>query len=170
MRCTRAPGAPPPAGLPDAVRKLIALGLSGVFEPFYAAGNFSIIESEIKIAPENQGILTSTSRELQGQSPLIVNVQFGYDRPDLGIEATVLYNFVGERITEVGVLGAPDKVEQGAGELDVVFRWSWSDHWSFKAKFGNLLDADFEIKQGPETTQKYTDGRTVSLGLTYDFL
>lgn len=146
------------------------LGWDGVFDPFYVAGNVSVIESEITIDPDDRGILTSTSRALQGQSPLIVNFQVGYDRPDLGLEATVLYNFVGERITEVGVLGAPDKFEQGTGQLDAVLRWSWSDHWSMSLKFGNLLDAEFEIKQGPETTQRYKNGRTASIGITYDFL
>ena len=146
------------------------LGWERVFDPFYLAGNVSIIESEITIDPEDRGILTSTSRELQGQSPMIINFQLGYDRPELGIEATLLYNFVGERITEVGVLGAPDKVEQGAGQLDAVFRWGWSDHWSMSLKFSNLLDAKFQIKQGPETTQRYKNGRTASIGISYDFL
>ena len=141
-----------------------------LFERFYVAGNFSVIDSEITIDPGDRGILTSESRPLQGQSPLIVNFQAGYDDPERGIEATVLYNFVGERIVEVGVLGAPDKKEQGTGELDFVFRWRLSDHLSFKAKFGNLLDTDFRIKQGPETTQQYKNGRTMSLGLRYDFL
>jgi len=146
------------------------IGRRPLLERFYLAGNLSIIESEITIAPEDRGILTSTSRELQGQSPLIINLQAGYDDPDRGIEATVLYNFVGERIAEVGVLGAPDKLEQGTAELDLVFRWRASDHVSFKAKFGNLLDAEFRIRQGPETTQQYRNGRTLSLGLTYNFL
>lgn len=145
-------------------------GRRALFERFYLAGNVSIIESKITIDPEDRGILTSTSRELQGQSPLIINLQAGYDDPERGIEATVLYNFVGERIAEVGVLGAPDKIEQGTGELDVVFRWRATDHLSFKAKFGNLLDTEFRIRQGPETTQQYRNGRTLSLGLTYDFL
>lgn len=140
------------------------------WERFYLAGNVSVIESEISILPENQGILTETSRPLQGQSPLIGNIQLGYTDEDRGIDATLLFNYVGERITEVGVLGAPDKKEQPTGVLDFVFRWKWSDHWSFKTKFGNLLDAEFEILQGPETTQRYTNGRTASIGITYDFL
>jgi len=145
-------------------------GREALFERFYMAGNFSVIESEITIDPESRGILTSESRALQGQSPLIINLQAGYDDPERGMEATVLYNFVGERIVEVGVLGAPDKKEQATGELDFVFRWRLGDHLSFKARFGNLLDSDFRIKQGPETTQQYRNGRTVSLGLRYDFL
>lgn len=139
-------------------------------ERVYVAGNVSVIESEISILPENQGILTETSRPLQGQSPLIANAQIGYDDEERGIEATLLYNYVGERITEVGVLGAPDKKEQPTGILDFVFRWKLDDHWSFKTKLGNLLDAEFEIKQGPETTQRYSNGRTASIGITYDFL
>jgi len=146
------------------------LGTGALFEDFYLAGNFSLIESEITIPPESRGILTETSRELQGQSPLIVNLQAGYDNPDLGIQTTVLYNFVGERIVEVGVLGAPDKIEQGAGELDVVFRWQLTDQLSFSAKAGNLLDAPFEVRQGDKITQVYSTGRTLGLGLSFDFL
>jgi hypothetical protein len=145
------------------------LGWSNVFEPFYLAGNVSVIESEITIDPEDRGILTSTSRELQGQSPLVVNVQLGYDRPDWGLETTLLFNFVGERIVEVGVLGAPDKVEVGAGQLDFVASWKWSDHWQAKLKLGNLLDSEFRIEQGPRVTQQYKNGRTASIGLKYNF-
>lgn len=146
------------------------LGSGSFFEDFYLAGNVSLIESEITIPDEARGILTETSRELQGQSPIIVNLQGGYDNPDLGIQATVLYNFVGERIVEVGVLGAPDKIEQGAGELDVVFRWQLNDFLSLSAKAGNLLDSRFEVRQGDEITQKYSTGRTLALGLSFDFL
>ncbi|MGB0514353.1 MAG: TonB-dependent receptor domain-containing protein, partial [Wenzhouxiangellaceae bacterium] len=141
-----------------------------LLQRFYVAGNFSIIESEITIAEADRGILTSTSRALQGQSPLIINAQLGYDDPNLGLEATVLYNFVGERISEVGVLGAPDKFEQGIGELDFVLRWRWKDRIGFSAKFGNLLDSEFEILQGGELTQGFSTGRTVSLGVDFDLL
>jgi len=146
------------------------LGMEPLLSRFWLAGNVSLIESEITIPRDQQGILTSTSRELQGQSPLIVNFQVGYDDPNSGLEATVLYNFVGERITEVGVLGAPDQIEQGAAELDFVVRWNWADRLSLSAKFSNLLDSPFEIRQGPEITQRYKTGRTFSLGIGYDFL
>jgi len=146
------------------------LDTGAFFDKFYLAGNFSLIESEITIPDDARGILTETSRELQGQSPLIVNLQAGYDNPDLGIQTTVLYNFVGERIVEVGVLGAPDQIEQGAGELDVVFRWQLNDSLSLSAKAGNLLDSAFEVQQGDKITQSYTTGRTFGLGLTFDFL
>jgi len=145
------------------------IGMEPLLSRFWLAGNASLIESEITIGPEQRGILTSTSRELQGQSPLIINFQIGYDDPNRNLDATLLYNFVGERITEVGVLGAPDKKEQGAAELDFVVRWRWADRLGIKAKFGNLLDSDFEIRQGPEITQQYSTGRTMSLSLTYDF-
>ncbi len=146
------------------------LDTGAFFDKFYLAGNFSLIESEITIPDDARGILTETSRELQGQSPLIINLQAGYDNPDLGIQATVLYNFVGERIVEVGVLGAPDQIEQGAGELDVVFRWQLNDFLSLSAKAGNLLDSPFDVRQGDKITQRYTTGRTFGLGVTFDFL
>lgn len=145
------------------------LDTGGLMERFFVAGNLAWIDSEITIAPEDQGILTSTSRELQGQSPLIANVQLGYDDEDRGISANLLYNHVGERITEVGVLGAPDKFEQATHQLDFNFSWSWSERWSVSLKLKNLLDERFQITQGSETTQAYKKGREVGLGIDLDF-
>jgi TonB-dependent receptor len=146
------------------------LDWDNAFDNLYIAGNISLIESEIRIDPEDRGILTSLARELQGQSPLVANLQIGYDLPEHGLQTTLLYNFVGERIAEVGVIGLPDKVEQGQGSLDFVLRWQINDQLSLGAKAGNLLDEKFQVKQGAETTQLYKNGRTFGLSVSYDFL
>jgi len=146
------------------------IGREVLLNRFHMAGNLSWVESEITISDDDRGILTSTSRALQGQSPLVYNLQIGYDDPDRRLDMTLLYNFVGERISEVGVLGAPDKIEQDRGELDFVLRWRWSDRAALKLNFGNLLDADFEIRQGPEITQRYRTGRTLGIGIDLDLL
>ncbi|MBB6086001.1 TonB-dependent receptor [Wenzhouxiangella marina] len=139
----------------------------GWLDRFFVAGNLSWIESEISI--DELGILTSSSRALQGQSPYIINVQLGYDDPDRGLSATLLFNQVGARIAEVGVLGAPDKEESPAPQLDFIIQYRWRDWLGLKAKFGNLLDSDFEVRQGDEITQRYNVGRTVSLSVDLDF-
>lgn len=143
------------------------LGHESFWDRLYLAGNYSRVESEIFI--EDLGILTNESRPLQGQSPYIANVQIGYDDDERDFSATLLLNTVGERIVEVGVLGAPDKKEQPAPDLDLVFQWRWFDQLDFKAEFGNLLDSEFEVRQGEEITQRYKRGREFSLGVSWAY-
>jgi len=129
------------------------------------SGNLALIESEITI--DELGILTSSSRPLQGQSPYVANLQLTYDDDGRDWSATLLLNAVGERIAEVGVLGAPDKKEQPSPDLDLVLQWRWLDLFDVKARFGNLLDSSFEVTQGDEIVQRYQRGRTFSLGLSW---
>ncbi|NBB93470.1 MAG: TonB-dependent receptor [Gammaproteobacteria bacterium] len=143
------------------------LGIGPVWDRLYVAGNYSLIESEISI--EDLGILTNASRPLQGQSPYVANLQIGYDDEARDFSATLLFNMVGERIVEVGVLGAPDKKEQPTPDLDLVFQWRMFDLLDFKAEFGNLLDSEFEVLQGEEITQRYKRGREFSLGVTWEY-
>ncbi|PKL96098.1 MAG: TonB-dependent receptor, partial [Gammaproteobacteria bacterium HGW-Gammaproteobacteria-8] len=136
---------------------------------FTFSGNVAYIESEITIDPRDAGVLTSTSRRLQGQSPFVVNAQLSYDHPDEVIKASLLYNVAGERISEFGVLGQPDLIEQPEHLLDFNLSWRWSDLLTLKFKAGNLLDAEFEIVQGDKITQQFTRGRTWGLGLDLSF-
>lgn len=131
------------------------------------SGNASWIESNIKIS--DQGILTSTDRSLQGQSPYVLNGQISYLHGDGGPEASVLYNISGKRISEVGVLGQPDKYAQPFGQLDATLAWPIGEHATFKLKAQNLLDSTFKITQGDKTTQIYQKGRKFSVGLDVRF-
>lgn len=142
-------------------------GREALWDRFYLAGNYSWIESEIFI--DDLGILTNETRPLQGQSPFVANLQIGYDDEQRDLSATLLFNMVGERIVEVGVLGAPDKKEQPRPDLDLVLQWRMFDLLDFKAEFGNLLDSEFEVRQGDEVTQRYSRGREFSLGIGVDF-
>jgi outer membrane receptor protein involved in Fe transport len=139
----------------------------GWLDRFFVSGNLAWIESEITI--DELGILTSSSRALQGQSPYIINLQLGFDDEDRGLAATLQFNQVGPRISEVGVLGAPDQEEAPAAQLDFILQYRWRDWAGFKMKLGNLLDAPFEVTQGDEITQSFNVGRTVSLGVDIDF-
>ncbi|HEY7905438.1 MAG TPA: TonB-dependent receptor, partial [Wenzhouxiangella sp.] len=133
------------------------------------AGNASWIESSIDIADQEQGVLTSNSRALQGQSPYVINAQLSYLHTEGGPEATVLYNVAGKRISEVGVLGQPDKYAQPFGQLDFTLTWPLGERAKFKFKAQNLLDSTFKITQGDEVTQIYQKGRQFSVGLDIGF-
>jgi outer membrane receptor protein involved in Fe transport len=137
------------------------------FDRLYLAGNLTWIDSEIELDPDDVVSNTNAVRPLEGQSPYVVNFQLGYDHPDSGLRATMLYNVFGERIVRVGQLGAPDIYEQPAHVLDFTLSLALADHWRLGFKAKNLLDTTFEYTQGPEVTRQYQKGRSFSVSLSY---
>ncbi len=133
------------------------------------AGNYSYINSEVTIAPENAGLLTSQSRALQGQSPYVINAQLIFENPDSGTDVSLLYNVFGKRITEVGVLGLPDVYEDPFDQLDFVLRQKLSQQFSIGLKMANLIDPEALQRQGSEIVQAYKKGRSFSLSLSGSF-
>lgn len=135
---------------------------------FHVSGNVSYIQSEVTIGKDNQKILTNSSRPLQGQSDWLFNGQIGYEDFN-GLTATMLYHYFGERIYEVGILGAPDLVEEPHGEFDLVLSKEFGEHWKLNIKAQNLLDERKEITQGGLVATGYNEGRKGSLKLEYRF-
>ncbi len=134
----------------------------------YVAANAAWIASNVEL-PAGQTIQTSKSRPLQGQSPYVLNLQLGWDDPDAGASATVLYNVFGPRIVEVGALGAPDVYEEPVHQLDLVLSHKLAGGFRLSFKARNLLDPEVLQTQGPEVTERITRGRAFSLGLSKKF-
>jgi outer membrane receptor protein involved in Fe transport len=134
-------------------------------------GNLALVQSTIQIDPgsEDAELLTNTERRLQGQSPYVVNAQIGWDNPDLGAQATVLYNVYGPRIAEVGIYGIPDVIEKPFHSLDLTVSKSVADRWELTAKAGNLLGGERVYTQGGRVTRTDPVGRSVSVGLSYAY-
>ena len=142
--------------------------LGARWENFYVSSNVSYITSDVTIGEQEQNILTNSSRPLQGQSDWLFNGQFGYDSYD-GLTATLLYHYFGERIYEVGILGAPDLIEEPHGELDFVLSKEFMTNWKLNIKAQNLTDKRKEITQGGLVATGYSEGRSASLKLEYNF-
>lgn len=138
------------------------------WEDFHVSTNVSYIESQVEIGVDQQSILTNASRPLQGQSDWLFNGQIGYE-DWYGMTATVLYHYFGERIYEVGILGAPDLVEEPHGELDFVLIKEFGENWKINLKAQNLLNERKEITQGGLVATGYTEGRAASLKVEYRF-
>ena len=145
------------------------LGFLGeIGEDFYVQANVSFIESSVEIREEDSGIVTNLSRPLQGQSDWLLNFQAGYE-PFTGTTATLLYHYFGERITGVGIEGAPDIIEQPFGELNFNFIQELNDNWKVQFKGRNLLDERSEITQGGLISTAYNLGRQFSFQVDYTF-
>lgn len=138
-------------------------------ENFYFSTNYTWTKSEIELKPENMVAQTTNFRPLQGHSPYVFNFQVGYDNPDKGILATLLYNTYGKRIAEVGSLGAPDKYDQSVHQVDFVYRQRVMDHLSLTFNARNLLDDSVVVLQGDQIARSYRRGREFRLGLLVDF-
>lgn len=140
--------------------------LSPVLRDFSLASNLSLIRSRITLA-ENAGIQTSDVRALQGQSPYVLNVQVGWDQPNVGSSVSLLYNVAGPRIEEVGALGAPDSTLQPFHQLDLVAKKDIGGGFKASVKAQNLLDARIVRRLGDETSERYRRGWSIGLGLSW---
>lgn len=136
---------------------------------FYVTGNLALIESEVTVSETVVGVGTNPTRELQGQSPWVANLGLGYSDPVRGTEVLLAFNMFGERIVEAGINLAPDAKEQPRAMLDFNLRKVFFDDWTLGLKLRNILDSEFEIKQGTVTQRGFKSGREVSLSLSYDF-
>ena len=133
----------------------------------YFAGNVAVVYSQVRLG-ENSGIQSSDKRALQGQSPVVINLQLGYDNPISGTRLNLLYNVFGRRIGEVGALGAPDSYEESFHQLDFVASQRIGTSGvklGFKVK--NLLNPFERYTQGDFEVER--NRRGISFGLSVDW-
>ncbi|KIM12038.1 MAG: hypothetical protein KU37_04170 [Sulfuricurvum sp. PC08-66] len=139
--------------------------------------NYSYIYSQVKLNyvanDEFLSNLTSTERPMQGQSPYVVNMQFGYDAVDGGSSLLLLYNEIGKRIYALGTYGNADEYEQPFRKLDIAGSTKVSllglEDLTLKAKASNLLDSEVVITKGENIARTYKPGQSYSLSLSGSF-
>ncbi|MEL6188076.1 MAG: TonB-dependent receptor, partial [Myxococcota bacterium] len=147
--------------------------IDDVLADLYFAGNLTVVFSEVQIPPEEQGALTTLERPMALQSPWVINAQVGYDNPEIGLSASLLYNLFGPRIWAVGTLEAPDFYEQPFDQLDAVINWK-VDRFKFTVKGKNLMDPVARVTQEQPTdgteflVQAFRRGRVFSIGIGVD--
>jgi hypothetical protein len=137
-----------------------------VGEHFFLNANYTFVDSKISLLPEQLGVQTSSERPLAGQSKNLFNV--GGEFSMRGFSTRLLYNYFGDRISDVGANEAPDIIEQGRGSLDLVFAQRIRS-FGVRLAFDNLTDSDYLYTQTLTTdmTQRlYKLGRTVSLSFS----
>ena len=140
-----------------------------MWSDLYFSANYAYIESEIVLDSQQTGGQTNNIRPLQGQSPYVANFQIGYDNKDKDISASLLFNVFGSRISEAGTSGKPDVYEQPFNQLDFIYTQKLFDTLKLSFKVKNIFDDEVLFLVGNETARTYKKGRTISLGLSYDF-
>jgi TonB-dependent receptor len=150
---------------------------SQAFRNFTIQANASYIYSRITDKKFN------VNRQLQGQSPYVVNLGILYDVEKLGLTATLLFNQIGNRIYLVGDIsagaGSPDiyeaarplldfqiskKVAKNKGEL----RLSVSDILNQRQYFYQNIDQNKGLKKGIDV-YRFTRQFGTSINLTFNY-
>ena len=114
--------------------------------PVRVGANFSLIYSRIQLAADSPQ--TNRERALQGQSPYVANAYVTWSRPEWGTEAGVFYNVYGPRISDVGIQGLPDVIEQPFHRLDVTVTQRLAAGFSLKLAASNILNQSVRLQQG----------------------
>ncbi|WP_171438250.1 TonB-dependent receptor domain-containing protein [Corallococcus exercitus] len=139
---------------------------SPALRPVRVGANLTLIQSRVDLGDSAVvGAQTNKDRPLQGQSPYVINVNVGYERPESGTEVALLYNVYGQRISEVGVQGLPDVYERPFHRVDISLTQKLGAT-QLKLTAANLLNASVTLRQGDVTVQTYKPGVafTASLG------
>ena len=134
----------------------------------FVSANYTFVESKISLLPEQLGVQTSSERPLAGQSKNLFNVTGEFTLG--GFSTRLLYNYFGDRISDVGANDAPDIIEQGRGSVDLVFAQRMRG-LGIRLTLENLTNSSYEFTQTlttSETQRRYKLGRTVAVAFGYN--
>ena len=141
------------------------LGLLGsALMPFTLFTNTTLMKSEITPGSE---VLTNANRPMVGQSEYVVNAGLSFLSGSGGVNATLLYNVTGARISEAGGGGLPDTYEKARQMVDLSVQLPMFAQASVKLDARNLLDSPVTFDQGGVIRHRYTTGRVFSVGFTW---
>ena len=126
--------------------------------------NYTYIDSKIELDPVSRQVQTTLVRPLTGTSRNLFNVLL--EIRNQNSSGRLLWNFHGDRISDVGSLGIPDIVQKGRNNLDFIFSRGLHEKADLKVSIMNLTDGEYVFAQGSEEQRIFSLGRTVSFGVT----
>ncbi len=152
---------------------------------FSVNANISVIDSQQTFSEDEEearrdnlrdGETLGDSRDLQGQSPLLVNVGLNFDDPDKGWQAGLFYNVQGETLEIVGNGDIPDVFTQPFNQLRLSAskRFGKNQQNQLSLRFSNILGDEIESVyksfRAEDRTFSFRDpGREVSLSYSVRF-
>ena len=140
--------------------------IAGALRSFTVFANATVMKSKIRIDPD-AGSVTNAERKMVGQAPYVLNAGLTWKHPSVDASATVLFNRVGERITEAGEIPLPDVVEQPRNMLDASVLLPLFGGLSARADAKNLFNARYRLTQGEVVRHGYVSGRVFSVGFSW---
>lgn len=157
------------AGVEMEIRKYITKELKVDFNASYIYTNISLPEG---------GLYTDKSRQLQGASPYLINLDMNYSPKFTGereLSLSAVYNIQGPRISAVGINGISNVIEEAFHLLDFVAVYSLNPKMKIKLQGKNLINQDQKFTQKikdtgrKETVEHYKKGTGFSIGFSMNF-
>jgi hypothetical protein len=134
----------------------------------FVSANYTFVDSKISLLPEQRTVQTSLERPLAGQSKNLLNL--GAEYAIKGFSSRLLFNYFGDRISDVGAFEAPDIIEEGRGSLDLVFGQRVKG-LALRLTLENLTNPDYHFTQTltkTETQRLFKFGRIVAVSVGYN--
>ena len=171
----------------DLLQKIEVRKSLDFIDPSLSVGtNVTLVSSSVEFDTSPGGELESRTRnarpgeeigetrQLQGQSPFIINSYLNYALPDQSWEANLSYNVQGRRLAIVGISQNPDVFEQPFHSLNAKVSRKLGEDQRLRINLSatNILNARFRQEYesfGAEnqTFAAYSPGTAFSLGLSY---
>ena len=147
-------------------------------ENFGMNANIAIIRSVVDVS--NDAFAPQKSRAMQGQSPFVANAGLYYQSNTNGLSASLLYNRIGNRITQVGSFGFANVVENSRNIIDFQLAKRFENNIEIRLTAADILrnpvryfqDNQPNLKFNPETDVIVFEQRNASnigLNFTYKF-
>ena len=135
---------------------------------WFVGGNYTFVDSNIRIRPQDSILLTSRNRPLIGTSRHIFNVLTEWKKPRWRSESRLDFNYVGRRVTDVGTFGVPDIYQEPLTLVDFSYRFYLVESGKYSIRFTgeNLADNHYHWTQGEFTQRSFRLGRTFTVGLS----
>ena len=152
---------------------------------FSINANFSYIESIVKMSEQEfqsrrlaarDGEVVDNERDLQGQSPYLVNIGLRYDDDDKGWQGGLFYNVQGETLEVVGITNVPDAFTQPFHNMSLRLSKAFGETKQSSISFGfsnilnDVIETYYNSYQAESQIYSRRDpGQQVSLGYSYKF-
>ena len=162
--------------------------ISPAFEKFNFNLNISLIDSEVEMDRSPNGEFESKQRnlrmgeefdgkrELQGQSPYLINSGMNYSDIDKGWQAGIFYNVQGKTLELVGLGTVPDVYTMPFHSLNLNVSKAFGETGNsvISLKVSNILDAVIEsrfqsFKAEDQIFSKRSPEQPISLSYSYKF-
>ncbi len=147
------------------IRKSLGF-IGGYWSNFVVTGNYTRIQSDVKVPPQPGVTQLETSRPLQGQSPYVINLSFSFTEPHFGTSLNILYNKFGRRLDAVGGQNEPDVYEEPRDVVDLSLTQPLWLGIEAKVTVKNLLGKDQVLTKRDQFFRKNITGSTFGLGLS----
>lgn len=152
--------------------------LASWLENVQVGGNLTLTESRIQRTDDVLELLRrfredpSETRQLQGQSPYILNLNAGYENPETGTSVNLFFNRFGDRLQTVSANGV-DIFERARNTMDFSFSQQLLRGVTASFSVKNILGSDEIVSQEFKGNEYINDGRplgrTFSVGVSYSY-